>query len=62
MIGRTVVFRSQDVLTRLYKSLVRPHLEYCFGLVAALCEGQGKAGEGAAQVYKDGAGDEGLGL
>ena len=29
MIGRTVVFKSQDVLTRLYKSLVRPHLEYC---------------------------------
>ena len=29
MIQRTVVFRSPDVLTRLYKSLVRPHLEYC---------------------------------
>ena len=29
MIRRTVVFRSPDVLTRLYKSLVRQHLEYC---------------------------------
>ena len=29
MIGRTVVFKSPEVLTRLYKSLVRPHLEYC---------------------------------
>ena len=29
MIARTVVYRSPDVLTRLYKSLVRPHLEYC---------------------------------
>ena len=25
MIARTVVYRSQDVLTRLYKSLVRPN-------------------------------------
>ena len=29
MIARTVVYRSSDVLTKLYKSLVRPHLEYC---------------------------------
>ena len=29
MISRTMVYRSPDVLTRLYKSLVRPHLEYC---------------------------------
>ena len=29
MIARTVVYRSLDILTRLYKSLVRPHLEYC---------------------------------
>jgi len=29
MIGRTMVYRSPDILTRLYKSLVRPHLEYC---------------------------------
>ena len=29
MIARTAVYKSPDVLTRLYKSLVRPHLEYC---------------------------------
>ena len=29
MISRTIVYRSPDVLTKLYKSLVRPHLEYC---------------------------------
>ena len=29
MIRRTMVYKSPDVLTRLHKSLVRPHLEYC---------------------------------
>src|SRR6218665_3700790 len=29
MIKRTIVSREQDVGLRLYKSLVRPHLEYC---------------------------------
>src|SRR6218665_3443442 len=29
MIKRTIVSREQDVVFRLYKSLVRPHLEYC---------------------------------
>ena len=29
MIRRTMVYRSLDVLIKLYKSLVRPHLEYC---------------------------------
>ena len=24
-----MVYRSPDILTRLYKSLARPHLEYC---------------------------------
>ena len=29
MTKRTIVSREQDVVLRLYKSLVRPHLEYC---------------------------------
>ena len=29
MISRTMVYCSPDILTRLYKSLVRPHLECC---------------------------------
>ena len=29
LIGRTISFKSKDVLLRLYKTLVRPHLEYC---------------------------------
>ena len=29
MISRTMVYRSPDILLSLYKSLVRPHLEYC---------------------------------
>ena len=29
LIGRTISFKSKDVLIRLYKTLVRPHLEYC---------------------------------
>jgi len=29
MIHRSIVYKSQKVLLQLYKSLVRPHLEYC---------------------------------
>ena len=54
MINRTMVYRSPDILLSLYKSLVRSHLEYCVGLVAALCERSGKVGEGTAQVYENG--------
>ena len=60
MISRTVVYRSLDILTRLYKSLVRPHMEYCVSVWSPHCEGSGKVGEGTAQVYENGAGVEGL--
>jgi len=29
MIGRAIAYKYKDVLLWLYKSLVRPHLEYC---------------------------------
>ena len=64
MISRTMVYRSPDVLTRLYKSLVREASPgvLCVCLVTALCEGQGNAEKGATQVYEDGTGVEGLGV
>ena len=29
LLNRTIIYKSQEILLRLYKSLVRPHLEYC---------------------------------
>jgi len=29
MIHRTIIYKTMDVLLQLYKSLVRPHVEYC---------------------------------
>jgi len=29
MISRTISYRSSEVMLRLYKSLVRPHVEFC---------------------------------
>jgi hypothetical protein len=29
LIKRTITCRSKEIIIRLYKSLVRPHLEYC---------------------------------
>ena len=34
VINRTIVYKSSDILLQLYKSLVRPHLEYC---ISAWC-------------------------
>ena len=48
MIARRVVYRSPDVLTRLYKSLVRPHLEHCVSAWPPHYVGLGKFGKGAA--------------
>ena len=29
VINRTITYKSTDIMLRLYKSVVRPHLEYC---------------------------------
>ena len=29
LISRTIEYKNQEVLMNLYKSIVRPHLEYC---------------------------------
>jgi len=34
LINRTIEYRNTDILLRLYKSLVRPHLEYCVPVYA----------------------------
>jgi len=31
MINRTIRYKERRIMVRLYKSLVRPHLEYCMG-------------------------------
>ena len=48
MIAKRVVYRSPDVLTRLYKSPVRPHLEYWVSAWSPNYVGLGKVGKGAA--------------
>jgi len=29
VLNRTIVYKSKDILLSVYKSLVRPHMEYC---------------------------------
>ena len=38
VINRSIKSKDRDILLSLYKSLVRPHLEYC---ILVLCERQG---------------------
>ena len=32
MINRTITYKERGILVNLYKSLVRPHLEYCMSV------------------------------
>jgi len=29
IVNRTIAYKDKDVMIRLYKSIVRPHVEYC---------------------------------
>ena len=63
MIRRTIVTRDKDTILRLYKSLVRPQLEYCIQVWSPyLKQDVGKAGEGAKKSYKNDLGLQGFGL
>ena len=44
----TIVHKNQHILVALYKSSVRPHLEYCICLVAKIRERQEMSRKGAA--------------
>jgi len=47
MIKRTISYKKPGIIVRLYKTLVRPHLEYCvsaWSLVTQLHKGHGIVG------------------
>ena len=49
---RTIVYPDPVVLVRLYKSLVRPRLEYCSPACSPRSEGQGSFGKSAAPFHQ----------
>ena len=65
LMARMVRFRNLEVMTRLYKSLVRHHLEYCasaWSPVATSCQGWGVVGVSSVHFQSNGAGVERVGL
>ena len=56
MIKRSVKYKEARIMVSLYKTLVRPHVEYCVlcqYVEPILQERQGAAGKGSMQVYKN---------
>ena len=53
MIKRSVKYKEARIMVSLYKTLVRPHVEYCQYVEPILQERQGAAGTGSTQVYKN---------
>ena len=55
MVRRTIVTRDKDTILRLYKSLVRPQLEYCIQVWSPSIPGTGygKTGESAKKSHKN---------
>ena len=57
LIRRTIVTRAKDTIPRLYKTLVRPQLEYCIQVWSpCLQTGYGKTGESAKESHKNDSG------
>ena len=60
LIRRTIVTRGKDTKLRLYKTLVRPQLEYCIQVwspyLKQLSTGYGKTGESAKNSHKNDSG------
>ena len=53
-IGWGIEFKNWQVMLQLYRTLVKPHLEYSVQiLVATLPEGYGGFGEGTEKIYQD---------
>src|SRR6218665_1603537 len=59
MIRRTIVTRDKDTILKLYKSLVRPQLEYCIHLHLQFSP---KIGESAKKSHKNDSGLQGFEL
>ena len=56
LMARTISFRNLEVMTRLYKSLVRPHLEYCVSVWSPHYVKDKELLESSEEVQSNGAG------
>ena len=53
LIKRTFVVKTPEVMLNLYKTLVRPHLEYCISAWSPYYQKDKKLRESAAQIHSN---------